>query len=428
MRMPRCGARLAGLLGICLAVGSLRVPAQVVQRGVGDDPASRDTAGLAASRFHALLIAVQDYADSRVTSLQSPVRDAESLRKVLVERYRFDDVKLLKNAKRKDILNAFERLTAGLDSNDNLLIFYAGHGNWDDVAKQGYWLPADAERMQRTEWISSDDINAMLRRMRARHILLIADACFAGAALMRGDEDKAMERLYRMPSRKAMTSGSNEAVPDKSKFLEYVVKRLEANTDPYLPAGTLFERLRIAVMNNSETTPLFLPIHNTNDQGGEFLFPLRKPGSAQMADVDVLVDTSSDIRGTANPGRLKSTTTPRGAVEASIGDFVELINKKNVQDLGSRYETMHNKPEEWKEKLMRFIREDLVSAKLVSQEITFEGAEEGIAVSDVVISVVYNDPVIPTKHQGKLHFLVTHRRFGGDWSLRTFSLVDKPPY
>jgi hypothetical protein len=432
MVFRRC-ASIVALLVIGVGIHPSRLAAQDGTRGVGAD-LPVDTVGLAASKFHAILIAVQDYTDPTVRKLKGPLADADKLRKVLIERYRFDarDVALVRNPKRGDIVNSLDSLADVLGPNDNLLIFFAGHGKWDDLAQQGYWLPVDANKTRRADWLSSGDVNDILRRMKARHVLLIADACFAGASLTReAGDDKAMERLYRMPSRRAMTSGANEPVPDRSVFIDYVVKRLTENSDLYLPAGTLFERMRIAIMMNSDVQPLFLPIRNVNDQGGEFLFALRRPGSSQGGTEEEVgtTGTKPDSGGTRSDSSVSiRPATPRAAVEANNGRLVEFINRKDVDALGGLYETMPGKPADWKEKLMVFVREDVISAKLETQNVQFEGADENTAISDVVISVRYRNPVVRGDKQARLHILVTQKRFGTDWIPRTFSLVEKPPF
>ena len=40
-----------------------------------------------------------------------------------------------------------------LGSNDNLLIYYAGHGEFDKNVEKAYWLPVDAQRDDPTNWI-----------------------------------------------------------------------------------------------------------------------------------------------------------------------------------------------------------------------------------------------------------------------------------
>ncbi len=59
------------------------------------------------------------------------------------------------------------------------------------------------------------------------------DACFSGGIFKtRGglaESDKAIQELYSMPSRKAMTSGTLTEVPDHSTFLDYLTQRLQDN-------------------------------------------------------------------------------------------------------------------------------------------------------------------------------------------------------
>jgi hypothetical protein len=80
--------------------------------------------------------------------------------------------------------------------------------------------------------------------------------------------------LYKLPSRKAITSGALSAVPDKSVFMEYLLKRLEQNQNPLLSAEELFSSFRMAVINNSikGQVPQYGDIINAGDEGGDFIF------------------------------------------------------------------------------------------------------------------------------------------------------------
>ena len=77
-----------------------------------------------------------------------------------------------------------------------------------------------------------------------------------------------------MPSRKAMTSGTLKEVPDRSIFVEYLTKRLEANTEKYLTSEQLFTSFRTAVINNSPVNqiPQYGEIRQSGDEGGDFIF------------------------------------------------------------------------------------------------------------------------------------------------------------
>jgi hypothetical protein len=148
--------------------------------------------------------------------------------------------------------------------------------------EQGFWLPADARRARRTSWIPNGTIRDYLRGIRARHILLITDACFGGSLLLRDPPDELSTLEYaRLPSRTAITSGALTTVPDRSVFAQYLVKALHEADERVFTAGTLFGRLRRSVPANSPTRqiPQFAPVHDTGHEGGEFVFLRRQPPS-----------------------------------------------------------------------------------------------------------------------------------------------------
>src|SRR5207244_3019787 len=156
-------------------------------------------------------------------------KDALQIKNILVNRYSFTDSTtfLLLNPTRQKILSELYRLRKIIGPNDNLLIFYAGHGYWDKDAKQGYWWAKDAGRDDPSTWLSNSDLREQIRSIKSALTLLISDACFSGGIFRTrsGDElmnaSKDIQILYKMPSRRAITSGTMTAVPDNSVFLEY---------------------------------------------------------------------------------------------------------------------------------------------------------------------------------------------------------------
>ena len=75
-------------------------------------------------RYHALVIGNNDY--KYLPKLTTAVGDAESVAKLLEDKYGFAVTKLT-NATRRDITGAFNRLRQRLTEKDNLLVYYAGH-------------------------------------------------------------------------------------------------------------------------------------------------------------------------------------------------------------------------------------------------------------------------------------------------------------
>jgi uncharacterized caspase-like protein len=236
---------------------------------------------LHAARNFALLIGNEKYDDSGIMDLSEPIKDATELYKILTDEYNFEkeNVILLMNPTKADIIGTLHKFRSQIQPDDNLLIFYAGHGFWDEGMGVGYWLPRDANKNNPVNWIPNTDLTNYLGAIKSKHTLLIADACFSGGIFKTRSAFSAtyaIEMLYQMNSRKAITSGTLTEVPDKSVFLQYFLKNLRENTNEYVSAEELFSKMRTAVINNSENVPQFGTIQNVGDEGGDFIFIRKK--------------------------------------------------------------------------------------------------------------------------------------------------------
>ena len=243
-----------------------------------NDPTVLDERTVKDGKYYALLIGVSEYPDPEIMNLDQPVYDAEKLYNTLTTQYTFEkqNVKLLKSPTREEIIAELDRLNRVITEDDNLLVFYAGHGYWDSQDEVGYWLPSDSKKANTANWMRNTTIRDYLRTVKTKHTILIADACFSGGIFKTRkaftDAPKSIQKLYEVPSRKAMTSGSLKEVPDRSVFLLYLDKRLNENTQPYISAEELFGSFKIAVLNNSPNVPQYGEIKDTGDEGGDFIF------------------------------------------------------------------------------------------------------------------------------------------------------------
>jgi WD40 repeat protein len=233
-------------------------------------------------KYYALLIGINDYDDPMINDLDAPLTDAQNLYSILASSYSFapEDILLLKNPTRAEIIDALDRLERTVRPEDNLLIFYAGHGHWDENTHKGYWLPSDAHHESTANWLRNSSLTGYIASIPSKHTLLIADACFAGSIFKTRaafpQATRAVQRLYDIPSRKAMTSGTLKEVPDESVFLKYLMKRLAENELDYLPSEQLFYSLKPAVLNNSNNVPQFGEVKDAGDEGGDFIFVKKK--------------------------------------------------------------------------------------------------------------------------------------------------------
>jgi hypothetical protein len=173
-------------------------------------------------RFYALIIGNQNY--SQLPTLKTSENDARTIEQILRTRYGYQTT-LLINADRHRIMTAFNELRKNLTEEDNLLIYYAGHGEIDKADNSAYWLPVDAEQNNPANWLSSHNITQFISIMPARHILVVADSCYSGAMTQTSvsrlpdemSDDKRAKWLKFMLKRKArtvMTSGGVKPVLD----------------------------------------------------------------------------------------------------------------------------------------------------------------------------------------------------------------------
>uniref|UniRef100_UPI004055CA12 caspase family protein n=1 Tax=Candidatus Electronema sp. TaxID=2698783 RepID=UPI004055CA12 len=233
-------------------------------------------------RFHALVIGNQNY--RHLSKLNTPLADAEAVAKVLEEQYGFT-VELLLDATWEQTMRAIAdlRKTANREE-DNLLIYYAGHGYLNKKAEVEYWQPVDAERDNDIYWLPTSRITTMLKELRARHALVVADSCYSGSLLMRdsGAElpdgsglDELLRRMQERRSRTALTSGGEEPVLDgggsgHSIFAKVFLEVLKTNQS-FLDGYSLFARIRRPVALNAPQTPQYGDIRMTGHERGDFL-------------------------------------------------------------------------------------------------------------------------------------------------------------
>jgi uncharacterized caspase-like protein len=240
-------------------------------------------------RYTALVIANAEYA--HLPDLVTPVRDAEVVAGLLRDRYGFE-VQVLVNATLYDVLSALHQLRRSLTKDDNLLVYYAGHGQLDEESMEGYWLPVDAELDNDANWIPTSRISTYLEVIPAKQILIISDSCYSGALtrsslprLDRGLDDEEREHWYEVMARKrarvALTSGGLTPVMDAgggghSVFNRALTDALAANEE-ILEAQRLYRDVAARVahaadLSGVEQEPECAPIRHAGHEAGDFLF------------------------------------------------------------------------------------------------------------------------------------------------------------
>ncbi len=259
---------------------------------VGDTPAQfeQPTPIPIEGEYRALIIGNDNYQDPKAlwNPLKRAVSDAKAVEKLLIENYGFTDVERIENVTRRELLHAFRDFSKRVSHNDNVLIYYAGHGFLDQYTSKGYWVPVDAVGTDHTTFVRNSTIRDELSDLsqRAKHTLLISDSCFSGTLLKTASrglrvDDGSKEYLKSVSNKKSvqiLTAGGVEYVDDDfrasghSPFTYFLQSELKNNPYPVITASNLSKRVQVAVSNNVEQEPQMGVLQGAGDELGEFLF------------------------------------------------------------------------------------------------------------------------------------------------------------
>ncbi|MDH3494666.1 MAG: caspase family protein, partial [Acidobacteriota bacterium] len=252
-------------------------------------PIFPETGDIDFGSYHALVIGNDDY--TRLPRLQTASKDARMVEATLREKYNFQTTLLL-NADRHSILSALYQLGERMTEQDNLLIYYAGHGDLDRINDRGYWLPVNAEPGNAANWISNISITDLINTMTARHIMVIADSCYSGAmsrsAVPRVDvnmppelREKWLRLMTKNKSRTVLTSGGLQPVLDEgggtnSVFAQAFLTALREN-DQIIEGYSVFRQISQTVTEKAaqlgiEQVPEYAPIKHAGHETGQFFF------------------------------------------------------------------------------------------------------------------------------------------------------------
>ncbi len=178
---------------------------------------------------YALLFGTDEY--DEWSNLFNPVKDAQTIAEELETNYGFKTEVVL-NATTSEIMAKLrEYATKSYQEKDQLFIFFAGHGQFDEIFTEGYLVGKDSKLNDpgKTSYISHSTLRTVINNIPCEHIFLTLDACFGGTfdplvarSGSRGADDmyqditrsEFIERRLRFKTRKYVTSGGKQYVAD----------------------------------------------------------------------------------------------------------------------------------------------------------------------------------------------------------------------
>jgi hypothetical protein len=192
--------------------------------------ASSATAAVVSNRTdYALLFGSDEY--DEWGDLFNPVKDATTIGEELETSYGFK-TEVVTNATAAEIMSKLrEYALKSYQKDDQLFIFFAGHGQFDDIFTEGYLVGTDSKLNDpgKTSYISHSTLRTVVNNIGSNHIFLSLDACFGGTfdplvarSGSRGQDDlysditrsEFIERRLRFKTRKYVTSGGKQYVAD----------------------------------------------------------------------------------------------------------------------------------------------------------------------------------------------------------------------
>ena len=179
-------------------------------------------------RRHALLIGTDRYQAAK--ALKTPLNDVRAVGRMLTDEYGFT-VQLLENQPKDSIMAALVQAVRSLDSTSQLLVYVAGHGNYDPTFDEGYLVFTDSKPLRQDPYFQSylfySQLTNLLSNARSRQVLLLLDVCFGGT----------FERRILEKSGSKRTTESDEAIDAQRQAFDYATRVLPYQTRQVIASG-----------------------------------------------------------------------------------------------------------------------------------------------------------------------------------------------
>jgi len=223
-----------------------------------------------------LAISIDEY--QHFTHLNNAVKDVEEIIDILTSLYQFEMecIHRLPNEEATEdrIDEKFLELVDLVTPEDNLIVFYSGHGYYRENVREGYWVPVNGRKDKISDYITNANLIRYLQNIKAHHIFIIVDSCFSGALVEQLRGESASEYY---PSRRVFASGRTEMVSDglpgeNSPFAKGIIDFLKANREKSIGTTELINSVQNYVTRVTSQCPIEGRIRDARDNRGEFFF------------------------------------------------------------------------------------------------------------------------------------------------------------
>lgn len=195
--------------------------------------------------------------------LNNPLNDAMDVGDTLTNQYGYK-VQYVLNKPKAEINKRLIELSKDLKEDDQLIIFFAGHGDYnDELLDDGFIVCTDSKPIAadptRDSYLSFNGLSRIFNNLPSRQVMVLLDVCFGGTfgdkVVKTVQSDKEVKvnpnepfvsKKLRLRTRRFISSGGKNTVPDKDLSPQF------ANHSPF--AVLLLEALRTKGLNNYLTS------------------------------------------------------------------------------------------------------------------------------------------------------------------------------
>lgn len=235
------------------------------------------------------LIFVTDKYDNW-TQLVNPVFDGRTIADNLEKNYGFQ-TDVIENPTREQVfVKLREYAEKKYEQMDQLFIFFAGHGFYDETFKEGFVVPRESlpDDPGRTSYIRHSELRTTINNNPCEHIFLMMDVCFGGTfdeyassrsgaeLYQEASQAEIITRKLKYKTRKYITSGGKQYVSDgipgkHSPFAKQIIDAFESmgGNDGILTLSEMLIRVE-----KLKTAPQYGSFGN-DAQGSEFVFVVK---------------------------------------------------------------------------------------------------------------------------------------------------------
>ncbi len=338
-RIPPISMRFSSLVLILLVLACDHAAGQ--DRGArvtAQDPTNKNETWRQ-RKDYALLFATNEYQSWE--PLINPIPDAEAIAAELRDSYGFE-AEMVRNPTRERIFTKLREYSQkNFGPADQLFIFFAGHGIFDEVFQSGYIVARDSRKDDETRgsYASYNELRTIVNSMRSKHIFLVMDACYSGTfdrrigeAGMRGSESysnfsfpELFGKKFNLETRKYLTSGGKEYVPDglpghHSPFAAHLLEELRTygRSQGYLTFSNV-----LTAVERTNPEP-YWGEWGDNQPGSDFFF-VAKQFTAKLASASLPGAETTSIESAATRGA--STSLPASRPSIAVLGFRNLSGR-----------------------------------------------------------------------------------------------------